>query len=153
MLDDKPVDTEFSYEGGSVFTHQRKLLIALFLLVGALVYFAFMAFKSATVYYYTVSELNEQAQELQGETLRVNGKLQPESYQRDSNSTLVRFNLIDTDTGESLPAVYNGVLPDLFFNEHSEIILEGSYQADGVFNGHNVIVKCPSKYIELPEES
>ena len=53
-------------------------------------------------------------------------------------------------------ALHQGVLPDLFFNDHSEIILEGSLGHDGVFTSQNVIVKCPSKYIEeegpLPED-
>ena len=39
------------------------------------------------------------------------------------------------------------VVPDLFFNQHSEIILEGSYGDDGVFYSESVIVKCPSKYV------
>ena len=127
--------------------------IAAVLLIGALIYFAFIAFKSATVYYYTVGELNEKRQELEGETIRVSGKLIPDSYKREITSTMVRFTLTDTDTGESLPAIYNGVLPDLFFNEHSEIILEGDHRSDGVFHGQNVIVKCPSKYVELSQES
>ena len=51
-----------------------------------------------------------------------------------------------------MTAMHQGVLPDLFFNEHSEIILEGSYGTDGVFQSENVIVKCPSKYVALEEE-
>ena len=39
------------------------------------------------------------------------------------------------------------MLPELFFNEHSEVILEGNYTPEGVFQSHNVIVKCPSKYV------
>ena len=46
-----------------------------------------------------------------------------------------------------MAAIHDGVVPDLFFNEHSEIILEGSYPAKGVFESQTVIVKCPSKYI------
>ena len=42
-----------------------------------------------------------------------------------------------------LLATYDGVLPDLFFNPHSEIILEGSYNGEGVFQASEILVKCP----------
>ena len=39
-----------------------------------------------------------------------------------------------------------------FFNPHSEIILEGSYGSDHVFQTHTILVKRPSKYRALEEE-
>ena len=77
-------------------------------------------------------------------------------------STLSRFALGDKMAdvpgiaagSPQLAASYNGVLPDLFFNPHSEIILEGRYDAgDGVFAVDEVLVKCPSKYQSLPADS
>ena len=137
-------------DDGSVGAHRGKLLIALVVLVGALGYFAFMAFEGATVYYYTVGEMNDIGQTPEGKMVRVSGKLVPETFLRGDGSTLAEFSL--TDGSESLIANHIGVLPDLFFNDHSEIILEGSYGSDGVFQSENVIVKCPSKYIALDEE-
>ena len=137
-------------DDGSVIAHRGKLLIALVVLVGALGYFAFMAFEGATVYYYTVGEMNDIGQTPEGNMVRVSGKLVPETFLRGDGSTLAEFSL--TDGSESLIANHIGVLPDLFFNDHSEIILEGSYGSDGVFQSENVIVKCPSKYIALDEE-
>ena len=47
----------------------------------------------------------------------------------------------------NMEASYVGVLPDLFFNPHSEIILEGHYDPESaVFQTDNILVKCPSKY-------
>jgi len=43
-------------------------------------------------------------------------------------------------------ASFDGVVPDLFFNDHSEIIAEGRYSTDGIFLADQIIVKCPSKY-------
>ena len=137
-------------DDGSVIAHRGKLLIALVVLVGALGYFAFMAFEGATVYYYTVGEMNDIGQTPEGNMVRVSGKLVPETFLRGDGSTLAEFSL--TDGSESLIANHIGVLPDLFFNDHSEIILEGSYGSGGVFQSENVIVKCPSKYIALDEE-
>ena len=128
-----------------------KIIIGAIVLIGALGYFAFMAFQSATVYYYTVSEMNELGATPEGKLVRVSGKLVPVSFERKEESTIASFML--TDGAETLDALHNGVFPDLFFNDHSEIILEGTYGSDGVFASQNVIVKCPSKYVALDEEA
>ena len=125
--------------------NRLKVFVGLIVLIGALGYFGFMAFKSATVYYYTVGELQELGPTQDGKLVRVSGKLVSGTFKRDTESTLARFSL--TDGALAISAVHDGVLPELFFNEHSEIILEGSYTPDGVFQSYNVIVKCPSKYI------
>ncbi len=132
-----------------VSTHRLKLLVALAVLLAALVWFAFQAFAGATVYYYTVGEMTELDPTPEGRVVRVSGKLAPDSFHRAEGSTLAEFRL--TDGVEVLTAAHDGVLPDLFFNEHSEIILEGRYHGDGTFASQNVIVKCPSKYVEAEE--
>ena len=62
--------------------------------------------------------------------------------------------LVDKEGGapERLAASYVGVMPDLFFNPHSEIILEGRYGPGNVFEAESILVKCPSKYQALEEE-
>ncbi len=132
-------------EEGKSIAHKWKAIIAAIVLIGALGYLGFMAFQSATVYAYSVGEVLEMGPAAEGKTVRVNGKLVPASFARESDSTLAFFSL--TDGSDTMLASHNGVLPDLFFNEHSEIILEGYYRPDGVFESHNVLVKCPSKYI------
>lgn len=145
-----PLPEVSTSDGGSVVAHRGKLLIALVVLVAALGYFAFMAFEGATVYYHTVGEVNQLGPTPDGKMVRVSGKLVPDSFHRGDGSTLAEFAL--TDGADSLIANHVGVLPDLFFNDHSEIILEGAYGSDGVFKSENVIVKCPSKYIAMDEE-
>lgn len=135
--------------GVGIFAGKAKLIIAAVVLIGAMGYFMFMVFQSATVYYYTVSELRDVGPTPENKLVRVNGKLIEPSFIRVDGSTLANFEL--TDGAQTIQATYEGVLPDLFFNSHSEIILEGSFGHDGVFTGRNVIVKCPSKYIELDE--
>ena len=130
-----------------------KFVIAAVVLLGALGYLGFTAFQSATVYSYTVSELTSMGPTPEGKLIRVNGSLVEDSFVRPDGSTIAHFTLTDKEGGtEAVAAHYDGVLPDLFFNPHSEIILEGSYGADGVFASQNVLVKCPSKYIEAPAE-
>ena len=134
---------------GGLFAGRGKLIVGAIVLVLALGYFMFMAFQSATVYYYTVSELHDVGPTPENKLVRVNGKLIEPSFSRADGSTLANFEL--TDGASSIQATFDGVLPDLFFNSHSEIILEGTFGHDGVFTGQNVIVKCPSKYIELED--
>ena len=127
-----------------------KILVAFIVLVGALGYFSFLAFKGATVYYYTVSEIMVEPATVEGKMVRVSGKLVPDSFSRAEDSTVAHFMLTDGD--KIMPAIHNGVLPDLFFNEHSEIILEGSHVPQHAFDSQNVIVKCPSKYVAIADE-
>ena len=134
-------------EGEGLIANRGKLLVGLLVLVGALGYLGFAAFQSAAVYYYSVDELRELGPTPEGKAVRVSGKLVPDSFLREGNSTLAQFAL--TDGTSSMNAVHEGVLPDLFFNEHSEIILEGAYGEDGLFHSQNVLVKCPSKYVAL----
>ena len=132
-------------ESGVLSAHRLKVFIGLGVVVVALGYLMFMALQSATVYFYTVGELQEIGPSETGKVLRVSGKLVPSSFNREAGTTLAHFSL--TDGTDTLVAVHEGVLPDLFFNEHSEIILEGSYTEAGIFQSHNVIVRCPSKYV------
>ena len=138
-------------DDGQVSSHRIKLLIAFVVLVAALGYFAYQSFEGATVYYYTVGEMIDIGYTPEDRMVRVSGKLVPDTFHRAEDSTLAEFNL--TDGTQDLTAAHQGVLPDLFFNEHSEIILEGRYHPDGVFKSENVIVKCPSKYVALEEET
>ena len=87
---------------------------------------------------------------VEGKMVRVSGKLVPDSFSRAEDSTVAHFMLTDGD--KIMPAIHKGVLPDLFFNEHSEIILEGSHAPQHAFDSQNVIVKCPSKYVALADE-
>jgi len=116
------------------------LAVVLAVSVGYLVY---MAFPGSTRYYLTVSEFLGQP-EPSSRTVRVMGKLAPDTFQRDGATTQARFVL--TDGSGTLHATYRGVVPDLFFNPQSEIVLEGKPGPGNVFHADNVIVKCPSKY-------
>ena len=90
------------------------------------------------------------------------GALAADTFRRDDGSTLSHFALGDklpdvpgvSPGSPRLQASYVGVLPDLFFNPHSEIILEGHYDAQGqVFATDNILVKCPSKYQSMQAEN
>ena len=129
--------------------------IVLIVVTGLVIsYLAFQAFPGSARYFLTVGEFADRSELHQGQIVRVSGTLVGESFVRSSGSTTSNFRLIDKDLpdGSSLEASYVGVLPDLFFNPNSEIILEGSYHNSGEFIADNILVKCPSKYQELEDQ-
>ena len=137
----EPIEVEES----TLLRSKGKMAVVMIVLLGAFGYLTVMAFQSATVYYYTVSELKDNQTYTYDNMLRVSGKLVKDSFVRETNSIEAKFML--TDGIETIDAIHVGILPDLFFNEHSEIILEGTFGDDKVFLSSNVIVKCPSKYV------
>ena len=135
---------EGAAEGNGIINNKTRLLVVGLVLVLALGYLIYAAFPGNTLYYVTVDEFLADETNQDGRSLRVMGKLVPDSFQRVDGTTLATFSL--ADQGQALPSVYDGVLPDLFFNPHSDIVLEGSFGDGGVFHTDTVIVKCPSKY-------
>lgn len=134
----------------TLFSPRVRLALAAVLFASALAYFAFLAFRSATVYYLTVGELEARGPTADGRLVRVAGKLVPGSFERKADPLDVRFRLSD-ESGHVLPVNYRGEVGQIFFNEHSEIILEGKYTDQRFFDTETLIVKCPSKYIALEE--
>jgi len=131
--------------------HKGKSILVAVALLCSLGYFVLIAFQGATVYYFTVSEMKSQPASEEGKLVRVSGKLISDSFRRDDGATLAHFSITD---GESvMNARHDGILPDLFFNEHSEIVLEGIHVPGHAFDSQNVIVKCPSKYVAASDEN
>ena len=128
-----------------------KIIIISVVFALAFSYFAFMALTSATMYYYTVSELQTLDPSSNQDVIRVSGKLVPSSYNREVTSTISEFTI--TDGTNLLKTQHDGILPDLFFNKHSEIIIQGHKQNNGIFIAENLTVKCPSKYITEQEKN
>ena len=136
-------------------SHRTRFLILAVVVSLALGYMIYAAFPGNALYFLTVGELINKTDVHDGRTLRVSGKLVPDSFQREGRTTVSHFQLRDESggpSGEYLSATFVGVLPDLFFNPHSEVILEGSYGPGQVFQVNNVLVKCPSKYQSLEQE-
>ena len=137
-------------------SNRTRFIIVAAVVVLALTFMIWAAFGENTRYFLTVSEFNSRAEIQDGQMVRVSGMLVEGTFDRGDKSTVSQFQLTDKEGAHSgselLLAKYEGVLPDLFFNPHSEIILEGSYTVDGVFHADEILVKCPSKYVDLDEQ-
>ena len=145
-------------------SNRTRFMILSAVVVLALGYMIYAAFPGNALYFLTVSEFNDNPEAKDGRILRVSGKLVEGTFGREGNSIDSLFQITDPDLEEpvyepvdgpieTLKASYTGVLPDLFFNPHSELILEGSYGTNQVFHADSIFVKCPSKYIDLEDET
>jgi len=126
---------------------KKKFIIGGIIICVAIVYLAYVGFASSATYYYTVSELIGQQSSVYDENVRINGQVAANSIEKETRGLILRFTI--TEGGESLPVVYNGVIPDTF-QDDSDIVIEGHLNSEGVFQADSILTKCPSKYV--PEE-
>lgn len=126
-----------------------KFLIAGIVLAGAVGYLMYTGVQGTSAsYFVTVSELEQQNGFAPGERLRVGGDVLEGSIVTDSLSDPLKFEV--TDGVSSFPVVYHEVVPDIF-NDHVEVVVEGEFNADGVFEADSVLTKCPSRFEEETE--
>ena len=118
----------------------------MFLAIG---YLGYMGFQSSATYYYTVSEFIKLGDATYGENIRVNGQVASGSVEQESAGRTLKFTMIDVTGKDSLPVVYQGVVPDTF-KVGNEVVIEGRLNSDGIFQAHTLMPKCPSKYV--PED-
>ena len=105
------------------------------------------AFQSNLVFFFSPSQvLAKEAP--QGRTFRIGGMVETGSVKRQSDGLTVRFNV--TDTAQTVPVVYTGILPDLF-KEGKGVVAQGSLGADGVFHASQVLAKHDENY--MPPEA
>jgi len=132
---------------------RAKLAFAFILVAAALAYFAFTAFEGATVDYLSVEQVSTEAPTAVDRQVGVIGKLVQDSYVRDADGLTAHFAIKDEDGVQELEITYTGEIGQVFFNDHSEIILQGQKMVDGSFNADNLTVRCPSKYLTESEQA
>ena len=103
------------------------------------------AFNSNLVFFYTPSQIAAK-EAPQGRTFRIGGLVQAGTVVREG--VTVRF--LVTDTAQTVPVRYEGVLPDLF-KEGKGVVAQGQLGADGVFAAREVLAKHDENY--MPPEA
>ncbi len=126
-------------------SRKKKFLIGGIIVGVAVGYLGYNAFMGAATYYYGVGELLEQGSSVYDETVRVNGRVDSLSLEKESTRAVLRFTLIDLEGEQSLPAVYQGVVPDTF-KIGNEVVIEGHLNSQGTFLADTLVSKCASKY-------
>ena len=122
---------------------RKKYIISGVAICVALSILIFAGLNSCSVYYYTVSEIIEKGEAKYGENVRVSGNVVEDSIDWDAQKPELRFAIADESS--SLPVIYIGTMPHTF-EANKEIVVEGEYNADGVFHADELVMKCTSKY-------
>jgi cytochrome c-type biogenesis protein CcmE len=101
------------------------------------------AFQSNLVFFFTPTQVAAR-EAPQGRPFRVGGLVEAGSLKREPNSLTVRFRV--TDTRETIPVSYTGLLPDLF-KEGKGVVAQGTLGPDGVFHAREVLAKHDENYM------
>jgi len=123
-----------------------------FILVGLVglsiaAYLVASAFRNNLVFFFSPTQVAAKEAPL-NRTFRVGGLVQEGTLKRDPDGLTVRFTV--TDTAQSIPVVYKGILPDLF-KEGRGCVAQGKLTSDGVFQAEQVLAKHDENY--MPPEA
>lgn len=122
----------------------RKLLIAGLVLLAAVGVLIYMSMRgNVASYFVTVGELDQQAAQVNGKTVRVGGNVLPGSIHKGGIDQAMTFTV--TDGAHQLPVTYSGDVPDIFTN-NTQVVVEGTFHEGGVFQASTLLTKCPSKF-------
>jgi len=100
------------------------------------------AFQSSIVFFHTPSDVAEHKMS-PGTRFRLGGLVKAGSVER-GQGTHVAFTV--TDTLQSVPVTYEGILPDLF-REGQGVVAEGTLAPDGKFVADTVLAKHDETYM------
>ena len=110
--------------------------------LGLAVALVLVALEDSIVFFYSPSDVVEK-KIVPGQRFRLGGLVEEGSVKRGEGTT-VRFAI--TDTAESIPVTYTGLLPDLF-REGQGVITEGTLDTAGVFAADSVLAKHDETYM------
>lgn len=128
--------------------HKRVAFIVAGLLgLGVAAAFVLSAFQNNLVFFFSPTQVVAKEAPI-GRTFRVGGLVQEGTLKRDTDGLTVRFTV--TDTAESIPVIYKGILPDLF-KEGRGCVAQGKVGDDGVFYAESVLAKHDENY--MPPEA
>lgn len=111
----------------------------------AIAYLIFTVTQSTAAYFLTVEEVYAKGTSIQNRNLRVSGSVIEDSIDFNSRDLILRFE-VSGETGEALPVVFHGPMPDQLHAD-AEAILEGTFDGKE-FTAQTLLLKCPSRYEE-----
>jgi cytochrome c-type biogenesis protein CcmE len=129
-------------------TPRRKrlaIVVGIVAAVGVGVALVLNAFQSNLVFFYSPTQVAAKEAPT-GRTFRLGGLVKDGSVKREG--VLVRFDV--TDTVQTIPVRYQGILPDLF-KEGKGVVAQGQVGPDGIFVAREVLAKHDENY--MPPEA
>jgi cytochrome c-type biogenesis protein CcmE len=128
--------------------HKKLLVIVLGVTgLGIAVTLILNAFQSNLVFFFSPTEVAAGKAPVD-RAFRIGGLVEDGSVQRQPDGLTVHF--VVTDTAQTIPVTYKGILPDLF-KEGKGVVAEGKLGGDGHFNASQVLAKHDENY--MPPEA
>lgn len=128
--------------------HKRILFICASLAaLGLAAWLVLGAFRNNLVFFFSPTQVAAKEAPV-NKTFRIGGLVQTGTLKRDSDGLTIRFTV--TDTANSIPVVYKGILPDLF-KEGRGCVAQGRVAGDGVFYADQIMAKHDENY--MPPEA
>jgi cytochrome c-type biogenesis protein CcmE len=122
--------------------HRRvALIVAGVAVLGIATALILSAFRQNLVFFYTPSDIAANKVPA-NQTFRVGGLVETGSLKREG----IRVTFRVTDTAQTIPVAYDGILPDLF-REGKGVVAEGRMEAGGVFKASQVLAKHNENYM------
>ena len=115
--------------------------------LGVAVALVLNAFQSNLVFFYTPTQVATGVAP-KAKNFRLGGMVEDKSLKRIADAVGVTF--IVTDTAQSIPVRFNGILPDLF-KEGRGVVAQGYLAPDGSFIATEVLAKHDENY--MPPEA
>jgi len=120
---------------------KRRVLIALLVIAGALVWVAASGLRHSLVYYRTPTEVLQMGTRAVNDPTRLGGYVVPGTVEHAGSS--LRF--VITDGTTRMTVIATGTIPSLF-RAGQGVVLEGHEGADGAFRADTVLVKHNGVY-------
>ncbi|MEE2669124.1 MAG: cytochrome c maturation protein CcmE [Gemmatimonadota bacterium] len=137
--------------------NNRKFFVGLAGVGTVITYLIWTGVNQTMVYYFTPIELMARVKEdpaFHQMGIKVSGRIQQGSWERIGEEYNHRFTVVDLeDESVTFPVEYRDRLPDTFNdNEVVDVVVEGRFREDGVFDATLVLTKCGSRYEATQEE-
>ena len=118
-------------------------------------YLVWTGISDTMVYYLTPTELMAKVAEdpsFHSVGVKVSGHVISGTYQQGDGELVHLFEMRDIEHPDvSFPVHYEGVLPDTFTDD-TDVVVEGRFGQDGVFQAKTLLTKCGSRYEAAPDE-
>jgi cytochrome c-type biogenesis protein CcmE len=130
------------------------------LIAVAVGYLIYAAIENTSEYYMTVNEVAARQASLEGQALRIAGRVSPGAISWDPVTLTLKFGMYQIPNADdddavkkvvvSAPPVFNVICvgqpkPDMFA-PNKDVIVEGHLDGEGTVSATQVMTSCPSKY-------
>lgn len=136
-----------------------RFMVGLVGVAAVVTYLVWTGVSDTMMYYLTPTELIAKIDEdpsFRDMGVKVSGRLVVNSHTSEHVPLAHRFVVHDVDDESvTFPVVYRKPLPDTFTDSPAmvvDVVLEGRFNDEGVFEATSVLTKCGSRYEASPEE-